>query len=518
MSRPTISFGSIQLSAGDKPSAKTSAGRPASDAPLRIVVMGDFSGRLNRSHEGPASLKPAFVDRDNFDETIARFGVRLEGIVASSQGESTSISFSRLDDFTPDELYERVDLFAELRALRRQLSNPATFDEAAQKVRSWGAAVEPGSSQSESTAEPNAPSPFSVEGLFDDALEATQSRSDEQRSRGPLDFAAMIREIAEPYSLPTAPADQAQLIACVDRATGELMRGILHHPYFQSIEAAWRSLFFLVRRLPTDPSLKIYALDVTKRELAAQLGSADDLSETPLYKTLVEETVHTSGAAPWGLLVGNYTFDFGPADAELLGRLAKIAHAAGAPLISGAGSRHFNCESLSATPDPRQWKATPSAEATEAFAALAELPESESLALVAPRLLMRLPYGSSTNPIESFSFDELPDGGRHEEYLWGCGAFACASAIGQGFAQDGWSLDASEFLELDDLPLHVYDDEGQSECYPCAECFLTDRAVDEIRSHRIITLISHRQSDRVRISEIRSYRAGKPALAGRWND
>src|SRR5207249_1423022 len=101
-------------------------------------------------------------------------------------------------------------------------------------------------------------------------------------------------------------------------ATGGQMRAILHHPAFQALEAAWRGLYFFVRRLDTDANLKLHFLDVSKAELAADLGAAEDLSTTGLYKLLVEQTVNTPGAKPWAVVVGHYTFDQQRPDVELL--------------------------------------------------------------------------------------------------------------------------------------------------------------------------------------------------------
>ena len=94
----------------------------------------------------------------------------------------------------------------------------------------------------------------------------------------------MIRDIVQPYLAPQIDdAQQAELVALVDYAIGAQMRAVLHHPDFQALEAAWRGLDFLIRRLDTDSGLQIFILDVTKGELGADLNSADDLSP-PRYE------------------------------------------------------------------------------------------------------------------------------------------------------------------------------------------------------------------------------------------
>ena len=113
------------------------------------------------------------------------------------------------------------------------------------------------------------------------------------------DFAPITTLVKLPFVLavpPTSPAKSvAELIALVDEATGAHLRSILHHPEFQAIEAAWRAIYFLVRRLETDSSLKVYLLDVSREELAVDLTRAESQGASALHKILVEQTVHTPG-------------------------------------------------------------------------------------------------------------------------------------------------------------------------------------------------------------------------------
>src|SRR5207244_7572537 len=138
---------------------------------------------------------------------------------------------------------------------------------------------------------------------------ATEARAGSARPARALDdFQAVLRDIVAPFVEPKPDPQRPELVAQVDQAISGQMRALLHHPAFQALEAAWRGLFFLVRRLPTDAKLKLYLLDVSKAELAADLGAADDLSASGVYKLLVEQTVKTPGAPPWALVVGHYTF------------------------------------------------------------------------------------------------------------------------------------------------------------------------------------------------------------------
>jgi type VI secretion system protein ImpC len=58
------------------------------------------------------------------------------------------------------------------------------------------------------------------------------------------------------------------------------MRTVLHHSEFQNLEALWRGMDMLLRRIETGPSLQVLLVDVSAEEFAADLSSASDLSET----------------------------------------------------------------------------------------------------------------------------------------------------------------------------------------------------------------------------------------------
>ena len=55
-----------------------------------------------------------------------------------------------------------------------------------------------------------------------------------------------------------------------------------------------------------------------------------------------------------------------------------------------------------------------------------------------PRFLARLPYGSKTNPVEDFNFEEETAGGDHGAYTWANSAFAMAANINRSFKMYGW--------------------------------------------------------------------------------
>src|SRR5262249_6999271 len=149
----------------------------------------------------------------------------------------------------------------------------------------------------------------------------------------------------------------------------ELMAEILHHPDFQGVEAAWRSLDFLVRRLDSAEHLTISLLDATRAELDSGLPG------------------EIASAGPWAVIVGDLTFDANARDVALLGRLAESARRAGAPFLAGAGPRFIGSKSVLATPDPDNWNETIGDEPTRAaWAELRGRPEAAYVGLAMPRV------------------------------------------------------------------------------------------------------------------------------------
>ena len=324
-----------------------------------------------------------------------------------------------------------------------------------------------------------------------------------------------MKQIVQPYLVPGEDPQRAELVAWGDRAAGFLMRAILHHPDFQALEAAWRALDFLLRRLETNTELQLYLLDVSKAELAADLRTAMDLEATGLFKLLVERTVGTPGGVPWAVVGGNYIFDGSLEDVAFLARFAKIAQAAGAPLLAAASPLLVGCPSLAERPDPTAWQRD-SGEGAELWKALRELPEAAYLGLALPRFLLRLPYGKATAPLEQFELEEMPGGPPHEAYLWGNPAFVCICLLGQAFSEHGWNLRPGALQEIAGLPFYVHQEDGESCMKPCAEAWLTVRAAEAILEEGLMPLLSIRDRDAVRLARFQSLRKPLTPLAGRW--
>jgi type VI secretion system protein ImpC len=506
-------FGGVNLTAG----GDSSGARPSPETPFCIAILGDFSGRANRGiidAKAVGKRRAVLVDRDNFDEVLSRVSPEIQLPIGESG--TLHLRFSDLEDFHPERIFQRLEIFGKLRDLRGRLQDPSTFQEAAKELglRSRDSVSQPRKPDTSPVVAPSAVR-LASGSLLDEMIEQTEARVATHQPRHSSDeVGEFAQRVVAQYLVSTPDPRQPEILAVIDRAIGALMRAVLHNPDLQALEAVWRATFLLVRQLETSSQLKLYLVDISKQELAADLRSAAGLRDTGVYRLLVEKSVETQGAEPWALIVGNYSFGPGSEDAELLSRMARIAHRAGAPFLAEASAHLLGCSSLASTPHPPDRKA-PEKRAS-GWAELRRLPEAEAVGLALPRFLLRLPYGKETSPLESFDFEEFPEPPVHEDYLWGNPAFAVAMLLAQSYSEAGREMRAGTVMEMEKLPLHVYLRDGEPESKPCAEVLLTEDAAERMVAEGLIPLVSFKDRDLVRVVRFQSIADPPHALAGRW--
>ncbi len=500
-------------------------GRPArrrgAESPFRILVMGDFSGKGPRAEAGRLEDRPLIpVDIDNFDRAIARVAPRAAISFESSDVGAQEIAFGALDNFHPDALAPKLEVFRELRRLREQLLDPATFEETAAAMTREAEQAQAAAPDDEPSPAPDA-APEDPGATFERLLGRRVEPGTEAGGPTAAQTGAtreLIERLVEPHLVRGAdPERQRLLVAAVDDGLAREMAAVLHDPAFQTLEATWRGLYWLASSLETGEELTIHLLDASKLDLAADIGAAGaDLAASVLYRKLVEQGAEEPDGEPWALIVGDYRFGPAEEDLRLLAALGAIASRAGGPFLAAADPALLGCRSLAETPDSADWTGL-DPETEEGWQMLRRSAAGPWIGLALPRVLLRLPYGRQTDPIEAFAFEELPGVREHEAYLWGNPAFACALLIGQAFQDTGWELQPGDRLDLADLPAHSYTEEGESRLKPCAEVLLSQRAAEAVLARGVMPLLSHRNANAVRLMRFQSLADPPTALAGPWS-
>jgi type VI secretion system protein ImpC len=192
-----------------------------------------------------------------------------------------------------------------------------------------------------------------------------------------------------------------------------------------------------------------------------------------------------------------------------------VAAHAGGPFLAAADPNALGCASAAELADPTQWTPLP-ATAEQHWQALRQTEVAPWLGLALPRVLLRLPYGQKTEPVEQLEFEEMPLGRDPDAYLWGNPAFACARLIAAAFAENGWDFSPGDVLELDDLPAHVYGEAEERRMQPGTEVLLGERAMQALLARGIMPLLGHRQRNVVRLARFQSLADPPAALAGGW--
>ncbi|NRF66926.1 type VI secretion system contractile sheath large subunit [Aquincola sp. S2] len=485
-----------------------SAGRPAprrSGGRFRIALLGDFSGRAHRGElrrgDALAATKPLKLDVDTLDRLLAGFGSVLR-LPIDGAGDTVELKPRSLDDLHPDALYDSLPLFNGLVSLRQRLAQPSTFAAAAAEVRQWG---DVSAAETSSGVDANVPArgdTLPIDARMNDFARLLGREAPPPAPPGPLD--AMLRRIVAPHLVEAAAPDAPALTAAVDRALTQAMRRVLHHPDFQCLEAAWRTLDFAVRRIETDNAVQLVAYDISAEEFAADLSATDRLEDTALYKLLVEQPPLDAHQGALSALIGCYGFEMTPPQAELLGRAAQIAAAAHAPFIAGLGR---DCiDAAAGDLHPR---------IAEAWAALRALPAARFVSLVTPRVLLRAPYGKRSDPITRFAFEEFDPRAGLQTLLWGNPALVAAVLLAQQVNEHGAHHPPLAQYGLDELPYFFhYDEDGQAVALPCTERLLTERHVAALQGIGVVPLLAHKGQPEVRLGGFVSLAGG--ALAGPW--
>jgi type VI secretion system protein ImpC len=479
---------------------------PTPETPFRILLLGDLDARTSRNLTQPlADRHPVLVDMDTLEAFLKALRAEVQLGLPGTAAAPIRIVASGLGDLHPDRLYERMDLFAALRKTRQRLLDPATFDSAAAEVRAWGGGA-PVVAPTAATEVGQPPAGMPARESDAETIERLLGRATPTAPSPGSAASDLIRKAVAPHVVAAPAGDQPALVASVDAAVAELMRRVLHDSAFQALESTWCGIDFLLRRLETNESLKVSLLNLSRAELSADLMASEDLRQSALFRILVESTVQSPGAEPWALLLGLYGFGSGHEDLELLGRLAKLAQAAGAPFVAAAGTELV----LTALQNPERLATD------KEWAALRTSSESVSLGLACPRFLLRMPYGRSTDPISAFAFEEFAGRPDAEAYLWGHPALAVGVSLGQMFAESGWEMSPAPGAELDDLPVHSWKEGNEPKMTPCGETWLKDAQAERLLEAGLTPFQSIQGKDAIRLTRLQSIHQPLTALAGRW--
>src|SRR5208282_204041 len=301
-------------------------------------------------------------------------------------------------------------------------------------------------------------------------------------------------------------------VAQIDHLLSIQLNEIMHHPTLQKLEGSWRGLKYLISQSETSAMLKIRVMNVSKKDLLRDLQRAPEFDQSAAFKKVYEEEFGVFGGQPYGALIGDYEFSKHPEDLELLEKMAAVAAAAHAPFISAAASQLLNMDSYTQLDQPRDIGRIFDTTEYAKWKGFRQSDDAKYVCLTCPRVLMRLPYGRDTVPVDGFNFEEGVDGTDHSKYLWGNAAYALGARMTSAFSQYSWCT-AIRGVEggglVEGLPSHTFHtDEGDVALKCPTEIAITDRREKELADQGLIPLVHCKGTDYAAFFSVQS--ANKP--------
>jgi type VI secretion system protein ImpC len=346
--------------------------------------------------------------------------------------------------------------------------------------------------------------------LLDQIIQQGRFSDNTARERGKNLVKEFVAQVLEGSMTVGKDAEQmiSARIAQIDHLVSLQLNEVLHNAQFQKLEGTWRGLRYLLDQSETSTQLRIRILNASKKDLLRDLQRAPEFDQSALFKKVYEDEFGIFGGEPFATIVGDYEFSKHPEDMELLEKVAQVAAGAHAPFISAASSELLNMQSFTALDQPRDvGKIFDSTEYAK-WKSFRESDDSKYVSLTCPRILMRLPYGKDTKPVDGFSFEEGVDGTDHSKYLWGNAAYALAARMTTAFAQYGWCT-AIRGVEggglVEGLPSHTFRTDSGDVALKCpTEIAITDRREKELADQGLVPLVHCKGTDKAAFFSIQS--------------
>ncbi|MDD7805131.1 MAG: type VI secretion system contractile sheath large subunit [Endozoicomonas sp. (ex Botrylloides leachii)] len=295
-------------------------------------------------------------------------------------------------------------------------------------------------------------------------------------------------------------------LATLDEKMSTQLTQVFHHSSFQKLEGSWLGLQKLVRNSELGAQLKIRVLDINTEELLDQFESAPAIDRSTFFNIVYQKEFGTAGGQPYGVLLGDYTFDHSDESVALLRYMGTVAASAHAPFIAAVNPNLFSFDSFQQFNEGRPVAAGFDSPQYASWNAFRNSDDARYVTLTMPRILSRLPYGADTSPVKAFAYEEFPagaDGQRRpsseDDFTWSNAAYEMGLLMTNAFSEYGWCT-AIRGLEnggqVENLPNYTYvSPEGDriQQC-PC-EVNLTDEREKELSDLGLLPLVHYKNSN-----------------------
>jgi type VI secretion system protein ImpC len=432
-------------------------------APLRVVLLGDFSHSAEQRREAPLE-----VSADSFSTVMAELGPELllevpNRLTSRPASLVVRLGISAMRDLEPTGLVASVpelqrvqQLIEELEAagkgklapgeLAASLAGYADLNGLAEALQLAREALDPPAPAAGSAAAPS-PGRGPDDGALDRILSLVDAGGDQpQKDEAAVVVDRLVNRVTGAGRKSRVPRPKSLTRAvqlCRDLLADQLF-SIMHHPDFRRLEATWRGLWFLVKRTNFRRGVQLELLDAPRDGLLEAL-------ERGVYRPEMEGL---SSVAP-SLVAVPRAFDNAPGQMELLQALAERCEELQVPLLAGMSFEFFGLEQAAGTTGlPYVGRLLEQTDYTK-WRSLRDKDCSRWLALAFNRFLLRAPY----KPKDRAALGLRERTGSPQERLWGDPVWAVLSLVTRSHARTGWptQITGIEDGEVENLPLHSFD-------------------------------------------------------------
>jgi type VI secretion system protein ImpC len=336
--------------------------------------------------------------------------------------------------------------------------------------------------------------------LLDSILQETKLQpADEGYDVARRGVAAFIAELMKPSrgdeKINNAMVDG--MIAEIDHKLSRQLDAIMHDEGFQKLESAWRGVKFVIDRTDFRQNIKVEMLNVNKDDLLTDFEDSPETVKSGLYKHIYTAEFGQFGGQPVGAVVANYEFGAGAQDVKLMQYMASVGAMSHAPMISATSPQMFGVDTYEDVANLKDLQSIFEGPKYAKWNGFRESEDARYMGLVAPRFLLRLPYGAQSTPVKSFNYEEQAEG-QTSNYLWGNAAFAFATRLTDSFANYRWCpniIGPQSGGAVDNLPIHTYEAMGQLQSKVPTEVLVSDRREYELAEQGFIALTMRKGSD-----------------------
>lgn len=478
--------------------------------PFKMLVLAELTPRDPQTRISPGRPVRIRIDKNNFNEVLARLGERLvlevpNRLATTPQAFLVEIVLKDLTSFRPEAIAEQVpglknllqikELVAQLedRSISRQdfqqrldpsLGSPELLDRIRKALAAAPLAPEP-------VHPPRTPSGPSSQDTLDALLDMVEVPETTARP-GPSRVESLIDSVIspsmgrDPSAQPVSRQALDAVMADLDATISAQVHEILHHAEFRRLESSWRGLKFLVDRTDFRENIQLEVLNAAKSSL---LDVFQEMVFEPEYEGVSE--------APVSVVIADYEFDRSSHDIDVLQELAQQVERLQVPFIASIGQGFLGLDSAGTLhrlpyigeyfqrPEYVKWNAFRQSEA------------SRWVSLGFNRFLLRLPYSPESDPVKTFAFEESISRGAGS-YLWGNPVWALASLLTGSVARIGWPSEISGIRGggmLENLPVGIYASSSRDGDMIPLETLISEQMVADLAANGLWALTCRANTD-----------------------